>query len=433
MSRRTALFLALFLLYAAVRLLTNLPAFQQPRQRADSTVFLEMSKRPLFGAQLWGAERPPAYPLLLKAADRSLQITTVFQALISILAWGALALVVASFLRHKGLQVFAFAWLLLLSLVPHLAGWDFTILSESLSLNLFVLFTALGLWLVQAWNGWKAAALVAVGFFLAFVRDTNGYLLLALALCLLVAALLDWAGKRALVLAAAFAGILFLSNLSVDAGGRWIFPLINILGQRVLTVPRSVNIIQRVCNMPVSPALMGMRNEFANGQVEAFYTDPALEDFQAWLLEQGKSCYPRLLVSDPVYSLRAPLDQFNDLAAFRRVRSFFAHDYNSLIPSALEPLLYPARYALMLWIVLTLAAVIALILEAWRYNALWGGFLLICLTIFPHLFLTWHGEGMDPERHALTVTLQLALAAWMLVFLLADLLLAGRETEPSTL
>lgn len=429
MTRRTALLLAIFLVYAAARLLPNLPAFGQPRQRSDSSVFMELSKQPLFSVQLWGAERPPTYPIYLKAADRSPVIATAFQVLFSIFSWGVLALVVASFLRHPGLQVFSFAWLLLLSLVPHLSGWDFTLLSESLALSLFVLFTALGLWLIREWRTWKAAALVVVGFFLAFVRDTNGYLLLVLALCLLAAVLLGWRGKRVLLLSVLLAGIVFLSNASAQAGARWVFPLLNILGQRVLTVPRSVNLIQRVCDMPVSPALMGMRNEFANGQVQGFYTDPALADFRTWLLEKGRSCYPRLLVSDPLHSLRAPLDQFNDLIAFRRVRSFFAHEYNGLIPAAIEPLLYPGRFALSLWVLLSLAAILALILEAWRYNSLWGGFILICLTVFPHLFLSWHSAALDPERQALTVGLQLALSAWLLVFLLTDLLLAGRPAE----
>lgn len=430
MTRRTILFLALFFLYAGLRVLPSLPAFERPRLRDDSGVFIELSKQPLFSAQLWAAERPPAYALFLKAADRSLPITLTAQLALSILAWGALALAVSSCLQHPGLQVFSFAWLLLLSLAPHLAGWDFTILSESLSLSLFVLFTALALWLMKEWRAWKAAALGVTGFFLAFVQDTNAYLLLVLALCLFLAFLLGWAGRRVLVLAALFAACMFLGSASADAGGRWVFPLLNIIGQRVLTQPRSVNIIQRVCDMPVSPELMGMRNEFANGQVGAFYTDPALKEFQTWLLEKGKSCYPRLLISDPVHSLRAPLDHFDELLAFRRVRSYFAHAYRPSLPSGLEPLLYPVRFALGLWIVLSLAAIPALFLEAWRFNPLWGGFLVMCLTLFPHLFLAWHSGVLDPERHALTVGLHLALSAWMLVFLVADLLLTVREIEP---
>lgn len=431
MTRRTAFFLALFLLYLAARLYSGLPAFERPRQRDDSPVFIELSKQPLFSPRLWAAERPPAYALFLKATDRSLPITLAFQLALSSLAWGALALVVASFLRHPGVQVFSFIWLLLLSLVPHLAGWDFTLLSESLSLSLFVLFTALGLWLMQAWNPWKAAALVVTGFFLAFVRDTNAWLLLALVVCLLIAVLLGWAHRRVLLLAACFAAFLLLSAASSNAGGRWVSPLINIIGRRVLTAPRSVNILQRLCDMPVSPELMGMRNEFANGRLEALYTDPALKGFQTWLLEQGRSCYPRLLISDPVHSLRAPLENLDELLAFRRARGYFAHAYRSMLPASLEPLFYPVRFALGLWIVLTLAAVAALFLEAWRSNRLWGGFLLLGLTVFPHLFLTWHSEVLEPERHAITVGLQLALSAWILVFLLADLLLAERESGTS--
>lgn len=431
MSRRNAIFLVIFLLYAAVRMLPNLAAMQEPRQRADTAVFIEMSKRGPLSAGLWAGERPPTYPIYLKVADRSLLIASAFQAVLSTLCWGALALVVASFLRSPTLQVGAFAWLLLVSLTVRLAGWDFSIMSESLSLSLMVLFIALGLWLVREWNLWKAAALVVTAFFFAFVRDTNAYLLLTLAVLLGTAALLGWARGRTLTLAGLFAVILLLSNASADGGGRWVFPLINILGQRVLTLPRSINIIQRVCDMPVSPALMGMRNEFANGQVEAFYNDPALKEFRTWLLEEGKGCYPRLLISDPAHSLRQPLEQFDDITAFRRVRSFYAHNYDPPLPALLEPLLYPVWFPQTLWVLVSLAAVAALVLEAGRYNRLWWGFVLLSLTIFPHLFITWHGEAMDPERHALTVGLQLVLSVWILVFLIADFLAARRyEPEP---
>ena len=429
MPRRFVPLLVIFILYAAVRAIPNLAALEQPRQRDDSAVFMDISKQPLFSTEFWGGARPPAYALFLKLADRGLYLTAALQLTFSILSWGALALVVCSFFQARGLRIFSFTWLLLLSLVPHLAGWDFSILSESLSITLFVLFTALGLWLIRDWRLWKAAALVLVALGFALIQDTNGYLLLALGFCLLVAALVGWADQRALMVGVLFAAILLFSNASTVQGGRWIQPLINIIGQRVLTVPRSVNIIQKVCKMPVSPALMGMRNEFANGQVQAFYFDPELKDFRVWLEEEGKSCYPRLLISDPVHSLRQPLEQFNELTAFRRARSFFAHDYKPLVPAALEPLLYPLGYSLAIWIVVTLAAIVALFLEAWRFNRLWAGFLLLSLTIFPHLFVVWHSEALAPERIALLVGLQLALSGWILVFLLLDFVLTSRETQ----
>jgi hypothetical protein len=419
-----------FLVYAGVRTVFNLPSIEKPRQRSDTLVFIEISKQPLLSAGLWAGSRPPTFPLLLKLADRSLPIASSFQLTFSILSWGALALVISSFFRTPWLRLFSFVWILVLSLVPHLAGWDFTVLSESLSLSLFVLFVACGLWLMNGWSSGKAAALIVVAFFLAFVRDTNAYLLLILAVCLFIGVLLGWTKRRSLVLVAFFLAILLLSNISADRGGRWVFPLINIIGRRVLPVPRALNFLQSSCAMPVSAALMGMRNQFANGQVQAFYADPQLEGFRTWLLEHGKTCYPRLLMSDPVHSLFQPLEQFNELLAFRRVGSFLAHGYKPLVPALLEPLFYPSRFSLALWILLTLAAVLALILQIWKYNRLWAGFLLLCLSLFPHLFLTWHSEVMDPERHALSVGLQLALSTWILVFLMVDFVLEGRQ-EPA--
>jgi hypothetical protein len=188
----------------------------------------------------------------------------------------------------------------------------------------------------------------------------------------------------------------------------------------VLTDTGEVHFLQSTCDMPVSPALMGMKNEFANGQERAFYENAELDDFRAWLREDGKRCYASLLLSDPVHSLGEPLVEFNGLINFRQLRNFFSPRYDPLVPFTIEPFLYPVRNALLIWIVLTLTALVVLFVQPWKQNPLWAGFIFLTLTIFPHLFITWHGDAMAPERHAISVGLQIALAAWILVMLLMD-------------
>jgi hypothetical protein len=78
---------------------------------------------------------------------------------------------------------------------------------------------------------------------------------------------------------------------------------------------------------------------------------------------------------------------------------------------------------------LTVAALIALWKRAWQMNTLWGAYILLCLPIVPHLFITWHGDAMAPERHALSVGLELTLCFWILVLLLGDQLLL--RTNPA--
>jgi hypothetical protein len=84
----------------------------------------------------------------------------------------------------------------------------------------------------------------------------------------------------------------------------------------------------------------------------------------------------------------------------------------------------------MLWFILTLAALVATWKRAWKINPLWAALILLCLPILPHLFITWHGDAMAPERHALSVGLELALSMWLFLFLLADQVLARYIPDP---
>ncbi|MFZ5880498.1 MAG: hypothetical protein ACOY0R_14105 [Chloroflexota bacterium] len=419
MIRRT-LYLALFALYVAARLLYVQPALLKPRAVDDTQAYLRISEQPLLDVDFWGSSRPFVFPLLLKIAHQDASTAAALQLGFSILAWSLLGLSVAAALRTRGLAPFAFGLILALSLVRHLAGWDFTLLTESLSVSWFVLFLATGLWLLRAWRVERVIALVLVGFFLAFTRDTNAYLLLMLAGLLFLAVILRWAQPRTLILAAAFVGIFLLNNANADLGGRWVFPFLNVMGRRILPNPQAVDFFEDRCGMPVTPALMALEGEFANGQDRAFYNDPDLADFRSWAYQRGKTCYVRWLISNPMRSGAEAFTQFGPLVAFPDVDNYFTRFYKPILPAFFERILYPDRFILWIFAVLTASALIAIPPRAWRSNPLWVAFILLVLPVFPHLFISWHGDAMAPARHALSVGLELHLSAWLLVLLLAD-------------
>ena len=416
------IFAVLFLIYGLARVAFNLSALSKPRELADTTAYLRISTRPLLDVEFWGSERPFVFPLLLKISQQDVSTAAALQLGFSILIWGFLALATSASLRTLWLRPFAFALILALSLVRHLASWDFVMLTESLSVSLFALFLAAGIWLLHGWRPDKVIALVLIGFFLAFTRDTNAYLLLMLAGLLLIAVLLRWTKPRALILVASSVLIFFLSNSNANISKRWLFPLTNIIGRRVLPNAQAVTFFES-CGMPVTPELVSLTGEFANGNDRAFYSDPALADFRNWLGEHGKSCYMRWLLSDPVHSIRESLTEFEGLIAFSKVATFFSRRYEPLLPWRVEQLLYFTHFALILLGILTLAALISIWNRAWQANPLWGTYIFLCLPIFPHLFITWHGDAMAPERHALSVGLQLTLCFWILFSLFGDRIL----------
>lgn len=420
---RRILYLALFALYVVARLLYVQPALAKPRAVDDTQAYLRISNQALLDVDFWGSSRPFVFPLLLKIAQQDFSTAAALQLGFSILAWSLLGLLVAAALRTRGLAPFAFGLILALSLVRHLAGWDFTMLSESLSVSWLVLFLATGLWLLRAWRVERVIALVLVGFFLAFTRDTNAYLLLMLAGLLVLAVILRWTQPRTLILAAAFVGIFLLNNANADLGHRWVFPFLNVMGRRILPNPQAVDFFESNCGLAVTPALMSLEGEFANGQSRAFYNDPDLADFRSWTYQQGKTCYMLWLALNPVQSGADAFSQFGPLVAFSDVDNYFTRFYKPSLPVGVERILYPDRFILWIWAAVTLAALTAILTRAWRKNSLWAAFILLVIPIFPHLFISWHGDAMAPARHTLSVGLELYLSAWLLFLLLADQIL----------
>ncbi len=418
----------IFLAYAIGRVITGVPSIDRPRELADTVAYLRISGQPIIGERFWADARPFVFPLLLKIAQQDTSLTAAIQLGLSILAWGVLAFMVSRNLQSFILRPIAFGLILAFSLDRHIAGWDFVMMTESLSISLFVLFLALGIWLLESWRPQKAAALVLSGFLLAFTRDTNAWLLMMLAGLILLAVLLKWTSRQAIVLVISFGVIFVLNLLDANRGLRWVFPLGNLIGQRVLPDESAVEFFKD-CRMPVSPTLMELAGQFANTQERAMFEDPELGPFRTWLMDDAPGCYSRWLLADPIRSTNAVFQEFDRLVAFTEVDKYFSRAYDPLMPVRLGKLLYPERLAIWIWVLTSLAALAAIWKRLWSENLLWSAFVCLNMLVFPHLYLTWHGDAMAPERHALSVGVQLYLSFWVLILLLVEKGLAARNPK----
>ena len=287
-----------FLAYVGLRLATSPQVLEKPRILADTTAYTRISAQPADQISFWAGSRPPVFPLLLKIAQQDYYRTAAIQLVISILAWGVLALAVSSFLRFPWLQVVGFALVLVFSLDRHIAAWDFVMLTESLSLSSLALFIASGLWLLRDWQLHKVAAFFATALFLAFTRDTNAWMLLGLAGLILIGVIARWVQPRAWMLVGLLALVFLLSDVSANLGERSLFPLGNLIAQRVLPDAAALGFFER-CGMPVSPALLELSGKFANSEDQAMFSGPDLDAFRNWLRDHGRACYVKWLVRNP--------------------------------------------------------------------------------------------------------------------------------------
>ena len=425
-----ALLPVIFLAYAVGRVVTTLPALHKPRELADTVAYTRISREPLLSPEFWGSTRPFTFPLLLKTAAQDYQIAAWMQLGISVLAWGLLAWMIARRTRVSWVKPIAFGIILAFSLDRHIAGWDTVMMSESLSVSLLALFVALGLWLCERWRPGRAAAWITVGALLAFTRDTNAWLLLLLVTTLLAALVLRWGQTRLLGLAVPFALISMFSMITANMGARWMFPLGNLIANRVLPDPVALSYFES-CEMPVSPALVDLSGGFANSEERAMFEDPELKPFRDWLRATGRACYLRWLLQHPTRSLGDVMSQFDALIGFSEVDAYFARAYDPLMPVIVGRLFYPERNSLLLWIVCLAASAVLLARPDWRSRGESTAFVLLTILVPPHLFLAWHGDAMAPERHALSAGVQLYLAfCWLLILGLDAVAWHGSDGRP---
>lgn len=366
-------------------------------------------------------------------------IVSWVQLVLACCAWLLLAGALAAHLQTPLGRVAGRALVLALACTSDVTQWDRTLLSESISTSLFVGLMAAWLW----WGSRSSTdarptraalgAIVALAVLWGFARESNGLFLLMLAGAALLLTVTTTevpararrrrreAAAMALVFAAVFAG----SQLAAERGERWLFPLLNVIGRRVLP-SQERTAFYAAAGMPVSPALTAMSGAYASGRDWSFYESPALEDFRAWVRTSGRHTYLLDLARNPARTLSEPLAD---------ARQFLCPDLNIYRPPGFVPAapalavgpLCSERTARDLLVAAlgggVLASLLGLLVR--RRVSFATQFLVqtlaLLLIAWPVLtWLTWHAIGdMEVSRHVLWATLFLRLglviaAAWLI-------------------
>jgi hypothetical protein len=412
-------YFAAFLLYAAVRII-SFQSIEEPRLWPDSRVYLKIASEPLWSSSFWAGGRPWTTPLVYKVLRNDLPSIARFQLGLSILCWGLLALAVARAVRSPWIKPIAFGMILLFSLSAEVIMWDGVILSDSISISLMALLIAGGLWLLEGWGWFKAAAVALVAFTWAFARDTNAWILLMIAGALSVGATVRVIQGRYLLLAAAFAVIFAVNDVTANRANRWEVAFMNIVGLRILPSPEPTAYFA-ARGMPVTPALMERKNKKTWTDNWAFARDPALQSFRDWMYERGKSTYMRFLLSHPAFTIQEPLRHPEELLA-SELRNYAPVKFSAILKGVLAEAIYPKKWAL-LWIWAAVLAVgLAVGLRLWTFNPAVVIALLLIVLAYPNAALQWHGDPNEIDRHGLQAGMHLRLGIWLLLIFAADML-----------
>lgn len=278
-------------------------------QFSDSPCYLTKAAESLLDLEYYiGSGRffvvPLSYKVVSALGGDSISAFTTFQFALSVCAWLAFAIVLARRFPGRLLGLAAFGAVLVVSLSSDVSMWDRMIMSESISTSLFVLVLASGLRFVDGVTTARMMCLVTAAGLWSFAREANSVFLLPLAIML---PCWSWRylshapaeQRRCAIAAVLLLTIVGATTLVSRRGDRWVFPLLNVVGIRILPSPERVAFyVER--GMPLNERLLAMSGEFGGGQDWVFYHSPDLEAFRRWLMLRGREAYVEDLLSHPL-------------------------------------------------------------------------------------------------------------------------------------
>ncbi len=391
----------------------------------DTTSYLAVASHPFPSVALLAGARAPVEPLLWKltGSDESYAFT---QTVIAIVAWSVLAATVAWFIRSPWRSLLAVVALLSFASSWQVIMWDWSVLSESISLSALALMFAAVLWLVRRITLPRAAVLLLACLVFAAARDPGIWVaaMLAVSACALALARAIANGPRAAA-RTALVGLALLSiagatEVGAATSSRNVINVEDVFDVRVFPFPqRDAWFAAR--GMPQLAALDALAAKAAPARKSATVIAPDLGSKQwraltKWFGRSSQVLYLEYLLTHPGYDLTAPFVSpeltFNDANGNL---AFYAGPYTPL--PVISTIMFPPGDVIMVLALLAAALVVARRLT--RLSEIRAMFVMGVVGLVA-ILIAWHGDGMEVARHTIEGNVEVRLAA--LVTLLFGLL-----------
>lgn len=360
--------------------------------------------------------RLPVAPLLFLVLGHNLRAINVTQALIGGCCWSFLVYEIAR-TRNRIASSLGVVTVALLACSTYVVSWYAAILSDSLSISLLALITAMftrylrtGRWI------WP---LVIVSGVWALTRPTNAYVLLIGGLGLLPVVIVR---HRHLVSKLACVLVVSASAAFVAGQGQlWQQPFLHSLTERILpNAGFRAWFADR--GMPLDPSLENLAGPYYPYKDAALNSSPVFSAFRSWVDKSGKTTYAEFLVAHLPWVVRGTLGRHEELGP--SLISYYGGGVSrSWYPAAAGDLLLANRQTELLSllgldvIALGILGVKRRRTAFWRLALPWG---YIALLGFVALAIDWAGDSWEVGRHSVDGTIAVALAGVLLLVFAAN-------------
>ncbi len=369
------------------------------------------------------------YEILVNGSEnttkRRIQPTFVnialLQFVISLFSWSALALSISGHLKNSIPKILAAILILAFAFVPQMADWDSILASESLSLSLFALQTALLVDLAfqsakDARPNFSTTLLTGIWlvtiFFWAFLKDAHSYTILVLAI-MIAGILISKKFRKQILpwLAISTLTVFFLLGWTTsEKSVRTQIQLVNVYRSDILSDPARIEFMR------------------ANGMPE-----PGSPEYEPWFAASAKKSYLRFLLFHPAYII---INYFEDIpyAFSENAQPYFNTQPQLILRKALIPvgnILHPENSLPMYLAFLFVLGILTIAhKKSGLENKIWG-WLAVCIFLSAgiNMFVNIFGDVFALPRHALVATTTFRLFMWVFIIIFVDLVISSRKKD----
>ncbi len=398
--------------------------FTSNRQTTTTLVYRLLA--PPGGYEITNLSSPGDFVQPPLAIQPGLDRISAFQSWLAIVAWVCLGLVVFRNLQNPAFKFLGAFLVLFFGFSPQIAQWDYVMLTEPVSMSLFVLLLALSVELVvlAARDQKSPSALtyvLLVAWFLiaiawVFTRDTNVYLLLVILAAFAILVLIRSSRERLplrqlLFFSALLLLLLFGANYSLQRSARWVNPFFNNFITHILPNPEYLAFFEAK-GLPVTDEVRALEGTSLSSL--AYFEIDYLVD---WVEEHGSSAYMQFIITHPGWAIQTVLA--NSEAAFgESTQPFFERNPDVTLDSFFYfgRLMHPVHISILF---ITAAQIVLFVNLAIKNKdqskkAIAGLFVVFLLGEIFMFAISILGDASSIVRHTMGAVMPMRLSLWLL-------------------
>ena len=294
-----------------------------------------------FDFRLWGGVRFPVVTAVYSVVGDHRAVVSL-QAIVGAICWSLAAVIAGALVLPRGVRYGFQVLVLALGLTLPITRFDNALLSESFSISVAVVLTALFVRLACRPSTRLAVAVFVVAAIWAMVRQNNAQLLLFGACAVVVLGLRSAHRRLALALAGGFVLLTLLGLLLASSNSQIEqYNTAQILVRRVVTDPER-NAWFRSQGMPnAHKAFERARRSAPVGVVPDAAIALQHDDvFGAWLLADGPETYLRYVATHPGFVVTTPFDDDEAYQGFLRGVTAYGGS-RRVVPELVDTIFWP--------------------------------------------------------------------------------------------